>query len=153
SAKRRPRTSIAAGSPASRACWRSPSPSGGRSSARRGAAAARRPVGAAGRRQAPRAALPGGRPGAQRDLARPAARRGKASPARAGWRELAWNRDFAWFTKTEARRPAPRLAVHHAAVRVVVRDSDRVHLPGRQPRRHLPPERLLDVGLRLPALL
>jgi hypothetical protein len=32
---------------------------------------------------------------------------GKASPARAGWRALAWNQDFAWFTKAEARRFVP----------------------------------------------
>jgi hypothetical protein len=32
---------------------------------------------------------------------------GKASPATAGWRELAWNQDFAWFTKAEARQFVP----------------------------------------------
>jgi hypothetical protein len=32
---------------------------------------------------------------------------GKASPASAGWRELAWNQDFAWFTKAEARQFVP----------------------------------------------
>jgi hypothetical protein len=31
----------------------------------------------------------------------------KASPTRAGWRELAWNQDFAWFTKAEARQFVP----------------------------------------------
>src|SRR5262249_30085617 len=33
---------------------------------------------------------------------------GKPNPAKAGWRETAWNQDFAWLTKTEARpfRPA-----------------------------------------------
>ena len=32
---------------------------------------------------------------------------GKAKPPRAGWRELAWNQDFAWFTKAEARQFVP----------------------------------------------
>jgi hypothetical protein len=31
----------------------------------------------------------------------------KANPTRAGWRELAWNQDFAWFTKAEARQFVP----------------------------------------------
>lgn len=31
----------------------------------------------------------------------------KAGPTRAGWRELAWNQDFAWFTKAEARQFVP----------------------------------------------
>src|SRR5262249_55128982 len=32
---------------------------------------------------------------------------GKAIPARAGWRETAWNQDFAWFTQAEARQFVP----------------------------------------------
>lgn len=32
---------------------------------------------------------------------------GKANPGRANWRELAWNQDFAWFTKAEARQFVP----------------------------------------------
>jgi hypothetical protein len=32
---------------------------------------------------------------------------GKANPTRAGWRESAWNQDFAWFTKAEARQFVP----------------------------------------------
>jgi hypothetical protein len=39
-----------------------------------------------------------------RDLPR---EEGKANPARAGWREFAWNQDFAWFTKAEARSFVP----------------------------------------------
>jgi len=39
-----------------------------------------------------------------RDLPRD---KGQASPARAGWREFAWNQDFAWFTKAEARQFVP----------------------------------------------
>jgi hypothetical protein len=39
-----------------------------------------------------------------RDLPRETA---KAGPARAGWRELAWNQDFAWFTRAEARQFVP----------------------------------------------
>jgi hypothetical protein len=31
----------------------------------------------------------------------------QAGPARAGWRELAWNQDFAWFTRAEARQFVP----------------------------------------------
>jgi hypothetical protein len=31
----------------------------------------------------------------------------KASPTGAGWREFAWNQDFAWFTKAEARQFVP----------------------------------------------
>jgi hypothetical protein len=42
-----------------------------------------------------------------RDLPRAA---GKAKPARAGRRELAWNQDFAWFTKAEARQFVPAAA-------------------------------------------
>jgi hypothetical protein len=35
--------------------------------------------------------------------------KGKANPtrAKAGWRETAWNQDFAWFTKAEARQFVP----------------------------------------------
>jgi hypothetical protein len=32
---------------------------------------------------------------------------GKANPARGSWREFAWNQDFAWFTKAEARQFVP----------------------------------------------
>src|SRR5262249_18793825 len=32
---------------------------------------------------------------------------GKANPGRAGGREIAWNQDFAWFTKAEARQFVP----------------------------------------------
>jgi hypothetical protein len=39
-----------------------------------------------------------------RDLPR---EKGRASPARAAWREFAWNQDFAWFTKAEARQFVP----------------------------------------------
>jgi hypothetical protein len=39
-----------------------------------------------------------------RDMPRKAA---TAGPARAGWRALAWNQDFAWFTKGEARQFLP----------------------------------------------
>jgi hypothetical protein len=39
-----------------------------------------------------------------RDLPREKA---KPSPARARWRELAWNQDFAWFTRAEARQFVP----------------------------------------------
>jgi hypothetical protein len=31
----------------------------------------------------------------------------KANPPRASWREFAWNQDFAWFTKAEARQFVP----------------------------------------------
>lgn len=41
---------------------------------------------------------------ASRDLPRDP---GKANPGRAGWRELAWNQDFAWFTRAEARQFVP----------------------------------------------
>ena len=34
----------------------------------------------------------------------------KANPTRAAWRELAWNQDFAWFTKAEARQFVPAAA-------------------------------------------
>ena len=33
--------------------------------------------------------------------------KGKAKPTRTGWREFAWNQDFAWFTKGEARQFVP----------------------------------------------
>src|SRR5262245_1770203 len=33
--------------------------------------------------------------------------KGKAPPKKAGWRETAWNQDFAWFTKAEARQFVP----------------------------------------------
>jgi hypothetical protein len=33
--------------------------------------------------------------------------KGMANPTRAGWREFAWNQDFAWFTKAEARQFVP----------------------------------------------
>ncbi len=33
--------------------------------------------------------------------------KGKTNPTRASWRELAWNQDFAWFTKAEARQFVP----------------------------------------------
>jgi hypothetical protein len=39
-----------------------------------------------------------------RDLPR---EKSKAQPTRAGWREVAWNQDFAWFTKAEARQFVP----------------------------------------------
>jgi hypothetical protein len=39
-----------------------------------------------------------------RDLPR---EKGQANSAIAGWRELAWNQDFAWFTKAEARQFVP----------------------------------------------
>jgi hypothetical protein len=39
-----------------------------------------------------------------RDLPREQA---KANPTRASWRELAWNQDFAWFTRAEARQFVP----------------------------------------------
>jgi len=39
-----------------------------------------------------------------RDLPREKA---KENPAGAGWRELAWNQDFAWFTRAEARQFVP----------------------------------------------
>jgi hypothetical protein len=39
-----------------------------------------------------------------RDLPR---EKGKANPTRTGWREFAWNQDFAWFTKAEARQFVP----------------------------------------------
>ena len=35
----------------------------------------------------------------------------QANPTRASWRELAWNQDFAWFTKAEARQFVPALAL------------------------------------------
>jgi hypothetical protein len=34
----------------------------------------------------------------------------KENPTRAGWRELAWNQDFAWFTRAEARQFVPPAA-------------------------------------------
>jgi hypothetical protein len=33
--------------------------------------------------------------------------KGKANPTRARWREFAWNQDFAWFTKAEAKQFVP----------------------------------------------
>src|SRR5262249_10724433 len=36
--------------------------------------------------------------------------RQKEKPARADWRALAWNQDFAWFTKGEARQFVPKEA-------------------------------------------
>ena len=63
-----------------------------------------------GRHQAARAVLPGGRPGAERDLARHAAAKtakGERQATRRTGGRLAWNQDFAWFTKAEARQFLP----------------------------------------------
>ena len=42
-----------------------------------------------------------------RDLPRD---KGKTAPRKGSWQELAWNQDFAWFTKAEARRFVPGAA-------------------------------------------
>jgi hypothetical protein len=55
----------------------------------------------------------------------------KAKPANGDWRELAWNQDYAWFTKSEARQflpPEPRVGLKHDLPRPVVNRIACAHL-------------------------